>query len=253
MTHSSSVQAQFGANAAFYVTHETHAKGASLGRLVDVLPLRSDWLVLDVATGAGHTAFAVAPHVRRVLATDLTPEMLEEARQLGAKRAISNVDFELARAEELPFEANRFDLVTCRIAPHHFDSIPDFLTRAYSVLKPNGSLVVIDNLVPEGAGGDYVNAFEKLRDPSHAACFSDGQWQEALASAGFKLEHREVLGKRMNFGKWASRHDARMQEFLKAVLMSASTKARGLLQPRIEEGKLTFGLHEGFYWAISIL
>lgn len=245
----SSVQAQFGANAAFYVTHETHAKGASLVRLVEILPLRPEWEALDVATGAGHTAFALAPHVRRVLATDLTPEMLAEARQLGAERSITNVDFELARAEELPFDDSRFDLVTCRIAPHHFDSIPAFLARSRAVLKPGGSLAVIDNLVPDGSGGDYVNAFEKLRDPSHAACLSDRQWREALDAAGFELRHREVLSKRMKFGAWASRHDERMQGFLKSLLLAATTEARGLLQPRTEDGEFTFGLHEGFYWA----
>ena len=55
----------------------------------------------------------------------------------------------------------------------------------------------------------------------------------------------------MKFGAWASRHDVRMQGFLKSMLMAATTEARGLLQPRTEGGELTFGLHEGFYWGLA--
>lgn len=244
-----SVREQFGANARFYVTHETHAQGASLARLVEVVPLDPAWHVLDVATGTGHTAFAMAPHVARVTATDMTAEMLDVTREQAAIRGFPNIDVEEAQAEVLDYPACHFDCVTCRIAPHHFQSIPAFLARAHHILAKDGWLVIIDNVVPSGLAGDYVNAFEKLRDPSHGACLSDRQWCTGLQEQGFVITHSEILAKRMHFEKWASRHDERMLRFLRALLLGAQGAARGFLQPRREGEALTFGLQEGFYVA----
>ena len=87
---------------------------------------KPSWQALDVATGAGHTAAAFAPHVTRVIASDLTAEMLVEAAKLAKGKGLANMETAPADAEALPFEDARFDLVTCRIAPHHFPDIPTF-------------------------------------------------------------------------------------------------------------------------------
>ena len=75
---------------------------------------------LDIATGTGFTAFALAPKVSQVFATDLTPEMVAKASELAQEQAIENVAFSVAAAESLPFTTASLDLVTCRLAPHHF-------------------------------------------------------------------------------------------------------------------------------------
>ncbi|MCA9943702.1 MAG: methyltransferase domain-containing protein [Anaerolineales bacterium] len=93
------VQQQFGANAAAYATSPVHAKGYSLTRLVELTQPQAEWQALDVATAAGHTAFAIAPHVAQVTATDLTPEMLTVAAGLAAEKELSNVRFEPAEEE----------------------------------------------------------------------------------------------------------------------------------------------------------
>src|SRR5215471_16945398 len=139
-------QAQFGQNAAEYLTSKPHAQGQSLERLVALAGPQPHWLVLDVATGAGHTAYAFAPHVARVWATDITDEMLHLVRGEIAKRRLANVRVAHAKAEALPFEDATFDLVTCRIAPHHFDSIAAFLDEARRVLKNGGTLALVDNV-----------------------------------------------------------------------------------------------------------
>ena len=132
------VQQQFGAHAAAYATSKVHAQGASLARLVELIRPQPNWQVLDVATAAGHTAFAFAPHVAHVTATDITPEMLGEAAKLAAAKDIDNVSLEQADAEQLPFAAGSYDLITCRIAPHHFPHIDHFLAAAARVLRPAG-------------------------------------------------------------------------------------------------------------------
>ncbi len=101
-----------------YVTSLTHAKGADLDMLIEIARPQADWHVLDIATGGGHTALKFAPYVQQVTATDLTPNMLDKASEFIRSQGIENVDFRVADAEDLPFENEQFDLVTCRIAPH---------------------------------------------------------------------------------------------------------------------------------------
>jgi ubiquinone/menaquinone biosynthesis C-methylase UbiE len=77
------VKSQFGVAAADYATAQVFVKGEGLARIVELTQPQPDWHVLDVATGAGHTAAAFAPHVASVIATDITDEMLAEAAKLG--------------------------------------------------------------------------------------------------------------------------------------------------------------------------
>ncbi|MGB6908009.1 MAG: methyltransferase domain-containing protein, partial [Methyloceanibacter sp.] len=92
-------QQKFGAAAADYATSSVHAKGESLARLVELVAPEKGWRVLDVATGAGHTAFAFAPHVAKVTASDITDTMLAEAKKLAAARGLGNVKTIRAQAE----------------------------------------------------------------------------------------------------------------------------------------------------------
>src|SRR5262245_50067909 len=186
------VQEQFGAHAAAYVTSTVHAKGASLARLIELVKPERDWQVLDIATGAGHTALAFAPHVASVIASDLTEPMLEEAAKLATAQGAHNVATAVADAEALPFAAQRFDLVTCRIAPHHFPDIPTFVSEVARVLKPGGSFALVDNIEPDAESTPgfvpielrdaalIYNAFERIRDPSHSRCLGMTEWSELI-------------------------------------------------------------------------
>lgn len=239
------VRAQFGANAAAYVNSAVHARGNSLTRLVELVQPQAHWQALDIASAAGHTAFIFAPHVAHVYATDITPEMLEAASQLAAERNIQNVTVEYADAEELPYADASFDLVTCRIAPHHFPKIDLFLRESARVLRPTGLLAVVDNIVPHGPAGDYVNAFEKLRDPSHGRCLSMEEWLAGYTTAGLTVQQQEILVKTMDFGTWAQRHDATMQNYLRAMLSEVTGAAQAFLQPQVTPETASFQLYEG--------
>src|SRR4051812_10779830 len=200
------VQKQFGAHAAAYATSRVHAEGASLKRLVELVQPQADWQVLDVATAAGHTAFAFAPYVAHVTATDITAEMIPVAAKVAAEKGITNVSLESADAEALPYADASFDLVTCRIAPHHFPRIDLFVSEAVRVLRPGGILAVVDNVVPnDPATGDYINAFEKMRDPSHGRALSVDEWLALFVAAGLTVLHEEVVPKSMEFTPWAER------------------------------------------------
>jgi len=243
------VQEQFGATAAHYLTSKPHAKGKSLERLIELVKPQPTWRALDVATGAGHTAYAFAPHVARLWATDITEEMLAVVREEVAKRKLANVRVAYAKAEALPFEDRGLDLVTCRIAPHHFDSIPAFLEEARRVLKPAATLAIADNVVPPSSVGDYVNAFERFRDPSHLRAWTMEEWRSALAAHGFAIQHEESASKPIEFSSWASRHDAIMQALLKAMLVETTPAVKAFFQPKENDGELTFHLTEGLFVA----
>ncbi|MEZ4646391.1 MAG: class I SAM-dependent methyltransferase [Chloroflexota bacterium] len=257
MDQKKQVQAQFGANAAAYATSTVHAKGASLGRLLALVRPLPHWHALDIATGAGHTAFTFAPHVAHVVAADITAEMLQQTRQLAAEKALPNVTVCTADAEELPFASASFDLVTCRIAPHHFVEIGRFLSESVRVLRPGGVLAIVDNVVPGSrlrgkkanllrAAGEYVNAFEKLRDPSHNRCLSLEEWSEAFAAVGCPLQHQETAQKGMEFDWWASRMQTTPATTtrLRAMLVQAPEPVLAFLTPQYSGDRITFHLTE---------
>jgi ubiquinone/menaquinone biosynthesis C-methylase UbiE len=252
------VQQQFGAHAAAYATSSVHAKGASLQRLVEIVQPQRQWHALDVATGAGHTALAFAPHVAQVIASDVTDEMLAETRKLAAAKQLGNVETRRAEAEAMPFEPGHFDLVTCRIAAHHFGDIPSFLAEAWRVLKGGGVLAIVDNIAPDAdlspgfTSGELrdaalvYNAFEKIRDPSHGRCLGMAEWRELAEDQGFQLLHRERLPKDIEFQTWAERmgSDAATIERLRAMLTQASPALAAFLKPRIAGDGLLFTLDE---------
>jgi ubiquinone/menaquinone biosynthesis C-methylase UbiE len=182
-------------------------------------------------------------------ATDITQEMLDMVKGEAQKRGLANVRTAYAKAEALPFEDGSLDLVTCRIAPHHFDSIPEFLGEVRRVLKSGGLFAVVDNVVPAGSVGDYVNAFERFRDPSHLRAWTMEEWRAALKDAGFSIGHEEQLYKQMEFKSWAARHDANMQAFLRSMMALATPEVKGVMEPKGDGPDLTFRLCEGLFIA----
>ncbi|NDJ63118.1 MAG: class I SAM-dependent methyltransferase [Chloroflexi bacterium] len=197
---------RFSRFAAGYVTSATHAQGHDLDRLLALSEAQPTWIALDIATGGGHTALKLAPHVRRVIATDYALPMLDAARAFIDAQGLENVRYAPADAENLPFAANRFDLVTCRIAAHHFPDAYRFVCESARVLKPGGRLIVQDHLLPDDAqAAKYIEAFERLRDPSHHQAFADYEWRGMCLDAGLIVDHSEPLRRAAKMIPWAER------------------------------------------------
>ncbi|MCY4021548.1 MAG: class I SAM-dependent methyltransferase [Chloroflexi bacterium] len=218
-----------------YITSETHAKGSDLDRLLAIAEPQSDWQMLDVATGGGHTALKFAPHVQHVIASDLTPRMLEKAEQfIVTEQGAGNVSFRQADAENLPFDEARFDLVTCRIAPHHFPNAQAFARECARVLKQGGLLLLQDQLLPDDhEAARFVDDFERRRDPSHHRAFNSAEWHAMFAAAGLVVEHSEEYIKRHDFLDWAKRQgndEAAIAELIR-MLDEAAPIARDWMAP----------------------
>lgn len=244
-------RSQFGASAEAYATSDVHAKGESLSILLDLVRPQGDWQALDVATGAGHTAMAFAPHIAHVTASDLTQEMLTKTSELIAARGLINVGTQVADAEMLPFDDASFDLLTCRLAFHHFPNPGQAMREFARVLKPGGVLGFTDNIVvPDKKAAAYYNAYEKLRDPSHHWVYPLGRLQAMFEDAGFKVEAAQQLSKEFEFHQWADRQHApgTVKEKLLEMMRNAPDALKPLFAPRWTNDTLYFSL-----WEVVIL
>lgn len=241
------VKRRFGASAEAYVRSKDHAQGESLDRLIEVTAPRPEWRVLDVATGGGHTALALSPLVREVVATDLTAPMLAAAQVFLREKGATNVRFEEADAVALPFEDGSFDLVTCRIAAHHFPDVALFLREAARVVRPGGLVAVIDNVVPEDAlAAAAINEWEKTRDPSHARALPASEWRRLFQQTGVTVEHDDSFRKVRDFESWIRRMavDAATKERVRRMLLDSTGGVRDFLRPEVDGAELRFYLEE---------
>lgn len=191
-----SAKDQFDKQAAEYDAQWNTWSEETLNAMLDAAQPRPTDTVLDVATGTGFTALAFAPHVESVVGLDVSPKMLAQARNYAAERGIRNAQFEESAAEALPFGGEAFDLVTCRIAPHHFLSVPKFLTETARVLKPGGHFVLADTTVPDDLPGaaDWQNAVEAVRDPSHVQNYTPSQWRQMAEAAKLSVTECRTEG-----------------------------------------------------------
>jgi SAM-dependent methyltransferase len=198
-------QARFGHLAQVYVQSERHAQGPELARMLELAQPQADWLALDVATGGGHTARTFAPHVRQVIAADIALPMLQAARVMIALPSVSYV---ASDAENLSFGGGLFDLVTCRIAPHHFPDVFRFVQECARVLRPGGLLLVQDLTVPDDErAARYIDSFNRLRDPSHHRCYAPYEWRGLFLDAGLDVEHIETLEHTILLLDWAAQQN----------------------------------------------
>lgn len=237
-------QQRFGALANNYVTSHVHSGGYSLDRLIELMQPIAGKLALDIATGGGHVALALARNGARTLASDITAAMLKAAQahltEQGAAASYARLE-----ASHLPFRANSLHLITVRHAPHHFPNVPHFLSECARVLLPEGRLGIVDQIAPNApAAADYVNAFERLRDPSHGWQFSLSEWQAMLYAAGLDVTHSEIATVRFDLHWWATmqKNDADTVLRLRVLLQQAPAAVRDFLKPAaFEDGSGNFG------------
>jgi ubiquinone/menaquinone biosynthesis C-methylase UbiE len=162
--------------------------------------------VLDVATGGGHTALAFAAVAADVTAFDLTEPMLHAARAFIAGRGAANVRFVAGDVEALPFDNGRFDLVTCRIAAHHFADVSAALREVQRVLRPGGSLLLQDILGHDDAAANaFIREVERRRDPSHVRAYRAREWQAFLRGVGLTAMDEATLSKTRAWKDWTER------------------------------------------------
>jgi ubiquinone/menaquinone biosynthesis C-methylase UbiE len=205
------VSAQFGPTAAAYSRSLVHSDPGALRKAVELARPKPEDMALDIATGAGHMALALAPHVTKVIAYDMTQEMLLETEGNAVTHGVTNLITREGIAEDLPFPDSTFDIVTVRHAPHHFANVTVAIREMARVAKMGARLVVVDSTSPEDASLDRQwNRLEKLRDPSHVRNYRPSEWRAIVASARLHIFFEEVdfcteNGRPMDFAVWTQR------------------------------------------------
>lgn len=184
-SHQSLILDQFTRQAAAFNSAAPIASEAALRMIVDAAGARPEDSVLDVACGGGLVARAFAPHVRHVTGIDMTPAMLDQARQAAAEQGLSNTVWQQGDATTLPYPDANFTIVATRFSFHHFLDPAAVLREMVRVCAPGGRIVVVDTCASEDAAkAAAFNRVEKLRDPSHARNLTLNEMRRLFAEAG---------------------------------------------------------------------
>jgi len=170
-SHRDLILDQFTRQATPFSTADTITDVNALRMIVEAAMARPGDTVLDVACGGGIIVCAFAPKVRHATGIDMTPAMLDRARQLAAEKGVANVSWDQSDVGALPYADGAFDIVVTRFSMHHFLDPVAVLREMVRVCAPGGRVVLVDMYASEDpAKAAEWNRAEKLRDPSHVRC-----------------------------------------------------------------------------------
>ena len=190
------VRARFGATADNVAEHAARQVELVREQLRIFVGPRGDERALDVGTGAGTLALALAPLVREVVGVDIVEALLERARA----NAPANASFVEGDATALPFEPCSFDLVCTRRTLHHIARPELVVAELTRVTAPGGHVFVDDQIAPvDPLAALELDRFERARDPSHTRTLPDIDFRHLFDANGlvllqtrFQMHRREL-------------------------------------------------------------
>lgn len=187
-----------------YRASEEHREGWDLDLIVE-------WAAgaraaLDVATGGGHVARRLREAGLEVVTCDPAPGMGPDV---------------VCRAEDLPFADGSFDVVTCRLAAHHFADVRAGVAEMARVARD--LVLVVDNLWMDDAGEEA----NRLRDPSHVRNYTEEEWRSFFAAARLAAEEVRTGERAIRFEPWLERT---------ACAGEDAARVRELLADRVDDG-----------------
>ncbi|WP_376789542.1 class I SAM-dependent methyltransferase [Thermoflexus sp.] len=193
----------FSRHAPAYTVSPSHRAGEDLRRLVALLAPAGQGRLLDIATGSGHTALAMASWVEEVVGLDLTPAMGAEFMRQASAQGFPWMRFVVGAVEALPFPDGAFHWVTCRRAAHHFPNLSHALAEMKRVLAPGGRIGIVDMIAPADLeAARFLNELERIRDPSHQRALGLEEWREQIRGAGLSLTAVDVVEEIQSWEQW---------------------------------------------------
>lgn len=240
-------QAQFDRQSSRYGKSHILAQVDDVKLALEKVPAGSGKKALDVATGGGHTGLYLAANGYDVTLADLAEGMLKQASLLAAERGLK-VETRQHAAEELPYPGATFDLVTCRVAAHHFTNPGRFVAEVARVLKPGGSFLLIDGSIPDGEpeAEEWIHDLEKLRDPSHHRFLSPEAWMKLCASSGLRVLHQGLTPLKQPDLEWYFETAAtppENRESVRKMIREISPSTRNIFRLGEEDGKIIWWWH----------
>jgi ubiquinone/menaquinone biosynthesis C-methylase UbiE len=230
--------------AAFEDRRHNHVFTQDAEWLFEQLRCDPEDLLLDVAAGTGHVARSLAPHVRSVVAVDVTVAMLAAGKAQADELGLRNVVFQRADALELPFLEGSFDVVLSRFATHHIEHPARQLAEMARCLRPGGRLALADMVsVEDPEVARAQNRLERLRDPSHTRMLPVSEIVELLAALGLgeiSTEVREIdrpLEPWLEHAQTGEEVASKLRAELRRELEGGAASG---FQPREQDGELRF-------------
>jgi len=176
---------QFTRHAAPFANSAGMRDEEALRLLVEFSRASPDDTVLDVACGPGLVVAAFAKACRHATGIDLTPAMIDKAREHAAALGLTNVDWRVGNVLPLPFADGSFSVVVSRFAFHHFPDPLAVLREMARVCARPGHIVVTDMAASDDPRkADALNTMERLRDPSHTRALPLAELRDLFAQAG---------------------------------------------------------------------
>jgi len=158
---------------------------------------RGEEHALDVGTGTGALAFALAPFVADVLGIDNSPELLDEARRRGG--GFPNVTFAEGDATRLDVRRGTFDLAGCSRVLHHVRRPEMVVASLARAVRFGGQVLVIDQIAPaDPLVAVEIDRFERARDPEHQRLLPDIDLRALLEANGLVVVRTKVTEEQRN-------------------------------------------------------
>ena len=240
---------QFNRQAKFYSSSKTFSAGESLNILSKLIKNKSFKFGLDIGTGAGFAAFELTKNCQEVEATDISEGMIDEAKKIMKERRIKNLNFSIMPAENLNFDDNFFDIITCRTAAHHFLDVEKFCKESKRVLKNDGEIVIVDTITSDQMKlNDWHQDVELIRDRSHKRNLSLIEWKNIFIKS--KLEIIDIIQTRvnMNLNDWMKRSGTSDEdkEILKNKFLKSENKIKEFFGIKLIKNDISF------YWPVGV-
>jgi ubiquinone/menaquinone biosynthesis C-methylase UbiE len=182
-SHNESIISQFTKQAIPFTKLSEHSNQYGLELMLELAKPQKGDTVLDVACGPGIVACELAKFVSHVTGIDITPAMIEQAKQMQKERKLHNTTWKIGDIITLPFDDSSFSLVITRYSFHHLLNPLKVLGEMIRVCKPDGRIVIID-VTPEFSKANEYNSVEKLRDPSHVKAFTFKELRSMMEESG---------------------------------------------------------------------
>jgi ubiquinone/menaquinone biosynthesis C-methylase UbiE len=234
-------QRHFSSRSEAYATSSLLSDQVSLAEIIRLTGVTGVDRVLDTATGTGFLMEALSRTAKEVVATDLTTEMLLHARRIVGHR--SNIGFARADAENLPFRDGCFDMVSCRIAFHHFPHPQRALSEMARVCRRDGRVVIADVVSSDDkARSEFHNRMERLFDSSHVKAYRVSELREMMQGTGLAVAKAELRSNVYSLEEWSrvSRPGARALSKVRAMLIESMDGDKSGLKVEQRDGAIFF-------------
>lgn len=241
--HKAAVREEFTRQAKAYAVAPVITDGERLARLVRAIdPQRSD-RALEVATGPGYVAMALAEHCREVVGVDLTAAPIAIAQRTSRERGLTNVRFDVGEADHLSYAGGEFDIVVCRFAFHHFLNPEAILAQMCRVCRSGGTVAVQDLYANENpARAARCNRIEQLRDTSHTRALALSELIAMMGRGGLEVEgvHSERLITEMESWLASAQTPADRAAEVRQMLESDQRSDTSGMMPFVRDGATHF-------------